>query len=76
MSTHAPAGAPILYDSRRGLGWVDPKGWQVYFGSTGSEMEARLKVYEALVQQVSQEGVNPAVISVEFLHAPYYRLDR
>ena len=32
-------------------------------------------VYEALWEQLKGEGLQPSFISVEHVHAPYYRLE-
>ena len=66
----------LVYDSVHGLGWNDPKGWEVYFGSEDQDMEMKLTVYQALVDRLENEGIQPAMISVEYVHAPYYRMER
>ncbi|MFQ5616748.1 MAG: cell division protein FtsQ/DivIB [Anaerolineales bacterium] len=76
VSELAPEETILLYDPKRGLGWKDPQGWQVYFGPDGVDMEQKLKVYRALVTRLLEEDIYPALISVEYLHAPYYRLDQ
>ena len=72
----APAGVPIIYHSSHGLGWRDPQGWAVYFGTTGIEMGQRLQVYQALVVEFNEQQIAPALISIEHLHAPFYRMDQ
>lgn len=72
----APAGVTLLYDAEHGLGWHDPQGWRVYFGSDGSDMGQRLQVYQAMVAKLNAEQITPALVSVEHLHAPFYRLDQ
>jgi hypothetical protein len=62
----------LYYDPLRGLSYQDGRGWRGYFG-VGAEMEKKLSVYEALVEQLMQRGEYPAKISVEDLNAPYYR---
>ncbi len=75
LSTIAPQGTPIVYDKERGLGWKDERGWQAYFGMDLSDMDQKLKVYQALVDRLEQDGNTPSLISVEQVHAPYYRLE-
>jgi cell division septal protein FtsQ len=70
-----PSGAPVAYHPRYGLGWNDPQGWKVYFGQEVIDMEEKLNAYQAIVAQVVEKGVHPTLISVEFLHAPFYRLE-
>lgn len=72
----APAGVTLLYDTEHGLGWSDPQGWQVYFGPDGTEMGQRLQVYQAMVAELNSQQIAPVLISVEHLHAPFYRMDQ
>jgi hypothetical protein len=71
-----PENSPITFDSEHGIGWFDSRGWQVYFGSDGEDMELKWKVYWKTFKRLKQAGIMPALISVEHLHAPYYRLER
>lgn len=75
LGAQAPAGVPLVYDPQRGFGWQDERGWQAYFGQV-KDMEMKLKVYNALVNKLEQKGERPALISVEYVHTPYYRLSR
>jgi cell division protein FtsQ len=72
----APESVPLLYDAAHGLGWLDPNGWRVYFGPDGSDMGQRLQVYQAIVSKLNENQMTPALISVEYLHAPFYRMDQ
>ena len=71
-----PAEIQLVYDSSYGLGWEDPLGWEVYFGLQTSEMQQRLVVYQGVVDYLIDHGLQPELVSVEFLHAPYYRMER
>lgn len=62
----------LYYDPVHGLSYQDGRGWRGYFG-VGADMEKKLTVYEALVEQLMQRGEYPARISVADLDAPYYR---
>lgn len=75
MSAQAPKDTPIMYDPLRGLGWKDAQGWEVYFGNTGN-MDMKLRVYKTLANKLADEGITPALISVEHVHLPYYRMER
>lgn len=75
LSAQAPQGTPLVYDPLRGFGWMDPAGWQVYVGDV-TEMEMKLRLYGAMVKMLQQAGEQPALVSVEFVHNPYYRLNR
>jgi len=75
MAGQAPQGTAMLFDNVHGLGWKDPQGWQVYFGWDMKDMDIKLRVYQAMVNRLKGEGIQPALVSVEYVHAPYYRLE-
>jgi hypothetical protein len=74
LAGHVPPGMSILYDARMGFGWVDPRGWRVYFGATAYDVELKMRVYEEMVASLTQRGIRPALINVTYPTAPYYRL--
>jgi hypothetical protein len=76
LGAKMPADTLLVYDSVHGLGWNDPQGWEVFFGAEDQDMEMKLTVYQALVERLQNEGIQPALISVEYVHAPYYRMER
>lgn len=76
LKKHVPDGTIIIYTAKDGLGWSDPAGWTVYIGQNLDNIEMKLIVYEAIVEKLNEEGITPAVISVENVHAPYYRLEQ
>lgn len=76
LSTHLPEGTVVKYDRQHGFGWQDPAGWQVYFGTDIADVEAKIRLYEDVVEKVKAEGVQPVLISVEYAKAPYYRLEQ
>jgi cell division protein FtsQ len=75
MALKAPQDTSLLYDSEHGLGWMEPFDCQVYFGMDMREIDEKLLVYQALAAKLKQDGIQPRLISMEFLHAPYYRLE-
>ena len=75
MNAQAPEGSMLVYDKLRGLGWKDVQGWEVYFGDV-RDMSAKLNVYRVIVDKLAKENISPALISVEHVHNPYYRLER
>ncbi|HSF80125.1 MAG TPA: FtsQ-type POTRA domain-containing protein [Anaerolineales bacterium] len=75
MSAQAPAGIPLAYDAEHGLGWKDPNGWDVYFGKLNN-MAIKLNIYQTLYEKFEKEGIRPALVSVEYIHSPYFRYDR
>jgi cell division septal protein FtsQ len=74
LANHVPPGQSIIYDARMGFGWNDPRGWKVYFGATGNDVELKMRVYESLVNSLTQRGIHPAMINVTYPTAPYYRM--
>jgi len=74
LAGHVPPGMPILYDASFGFGWEDPRGWRVYFGTSGRDVELKMRVYESMVASLTQRGIQPALINVTYPTAPYYRL--
>lgn len=74
LAAHVPPGVTILYDGTFGFGWNDPRGWRVHFGTKGSDIELKMRVYQSLVDSLAQRGIQPAVVNVTYPTAPYYRL--
>jgi cell division septal protein FtsQ len=74
LAGHVPPGQSILYDERMGFGWVDPRGWRVYFGATAHDVALKMRVYESMVASLTQRGIRPALINVTYPTAPYYRM--
>jgi cell division protein FtsQ len=75
MSAFVPKNTPLIFDSNHGLGWKDTQGWDVYFGDI-RDIDMKLRVYQAMLKTFKQEKINPVLISVEYVHTPYYRLER
>ena len=76
MINYVPEGSTLAYDSEFGLGWQDPQGWLVYFGRDINNIELKLAEYQTVVAALQKDGIIPALISLEFLHAPFYRLEQ
>lgn len=74
MSAVAPQNSSLIYSKDHGLGWKDSQGWEAYFGDV-RDIDMKLKVYQALVKQIKKEKLKPVLISVEYVHNPYYRLE-
>lgn len=75
LRAYLPEGAKLMYQPSRGFGWRDSRGWKVYFGQHLTDISQKLATYDTLVNTLNSQGVKPALISVEYLHAPYYRLE-
>jgi len=70
-----PTDTAMLYDAENGLGWTDPHGWQVYFGTRTEDIDMKLLEYSHIVKAILDRNLQPSLISMEFLHAPFYRLE-
>ncbi len=68
-----PAGSPMVYDPTYGMGWQDPHGWSVYFGQNIQDIPMKVKVYQSIVDTITKQGIQPTLISVEYLDAPFYK---
>jgi hypothetical protein len=76
LAPSIPAGTTMVYDPRYGLGWLDARGWQVSFGIDARDMALKLQVYQSLVTSLTQQGIIPTFISVQYANAPYYRMSQ
>jgi cell division septal protein FtsQ len=76
LAGYVPPGAVILYNESFGFGWDDPRGWRAYFGATASDVELKMRVYEQMVNTLTQRGIRPALINVTYPTAPYYRMNQ
>lgn len=76
LAGYVPPGAVILYNEAFGFGWNDPRGWRAYFGTTASDVELKMRVYEEMVNTLTQRGIRPALINVTYPTAPYYRMSQ
>lgn len=76
LTPHVPAGTPLLYDPVTGFGFADLRGWQVIFGTGADKMEVKIQIYHALVDWLSQRGIQPILINVAYPTAPFYRLEQ
>jgi Na+-transporting methylmalonyl-CoA/oxaloacetate decarboxylase gamma subunit len=75
LSTQMPQGATLVYDSIAGMGWQDPRGWNVFFGTNLEDMPTKNIAYQAIVDRLTALGITPTTISVEYADAPYYRTE-
>lgn len=73
LAPDVPAGMPMIFDPQYGMGWQDPRGWTVYFGQNTKDIPMKKVVYQAIVDTLTLQGVQPSLISVEYLNAPFYK---
>ena len=73
LKTLYPDLEALLYDPVEGLGLQEGRGWRVWFGS-GTDMPAKLNVYNAIVNDLAAHGIQPEIIDVGDINAPYYKI--
>ena len=76
LVSQLPEGTTLVYSAANGLGWLDAGGWDVYIGTDLTNFDQKLALYQSSIEQLNGQGITPAIISVEYLDAPYYRLER
>ena len=74
--SHAPEEAELVYDTQHGLGWLDSRGWDVFLGSDISDLDPKFLIYQAVLEKLQSDGLQPALINVEYIHSPYYRMEQ
>jgi cell division septal protein FtsQ len=75
LSALMPTGAKLVYDPVAGMGWRDPNGWRVYFGNDLSNIQSKQMEYQTIIENLQKMGINPLMVSVEYLDAPYFRTE-
>lgn len=73
LAGDVPAGMPMMFDPVYGMGWQDPRGWSVYFGQDAKDISLKTEIYQAIVDTLTLQGIQPTLISVEYLNAPFYK---
>jgi hypothetical protein len=74
LAPNVPADSTMVFDSKDGLGWMDSRGWKVFFGATAHDMPLKVRVYQSLVDSLVSRGKSPMFISVVYPDAPFYRM--
>ena len=75
LAERMPHLGDLTYSRTHGLGFEDPRGWYVVVGQ-GGDLEAKLRLYEALAAVLEEREERVELISVEDLSSPYYKLTR
>jgi cell division septal protein FtsQ len=73
---YVPEESFLQYDPQFGLSWQDPGGWMVYFGRDTEQIDIKLAEYNTILAALREKDLTPALISVEYLYAPFYRLEQ
>jgi hypothetical protein len=76
LSQMLPQETKLAYSKEHGLGWKSPEGWQIFIGTDLQQFKDKYSMYQQLTKYMSKEGVNPVLVNVEHLNAPYYRLEQ
>ncbi len=71
LSAQLPEDAELTYDPDHGLGFEDRRGWTANFGVSG-DMVMKLRLYQAIAQELEDRNVAASVVSVENPSAPFY----
>lgn len=75
LNAWMPNEKSLLFQKQRGIGWKEARGWEVFVGQKLEGINDKMVMYETIVRELEKEGISPTLLSVEFLHAPYYRTD-
>ncbi len=75
LSAQLPKNTNLVYSVKEGLGWHDSRGWDVYFGKTLDDLEMKISMYHAIINQLAQKDITPSYVNLEFINAPYYRVE-
>jgi hypothetical protein len=75
LTERLPYATDLSYSMDGGLGFYDPRGWRVSFGS-GDDMDIKIVLYEALARRLVDSGAAIEHVSVEDPSSPYYKLTR
>ena len=76
LSGYLPAGTHLVYDGDHGFGWQDPATeGMVYFGKQLDQVAIRYAIYQEIAKIFENKDRKPVLVSVEYLDAPYYRLE-
>ena len=73
LNERLPESYTLKFEKDKGLAWQDPNGWTVYFGNRSADMDQKLNEYDAIVKAILDKNLQPTMVSMQFLHAPYYR---
>lgn len=76
LSQKLPPETTLVFDQANGLGWSDPQGCKIFIGRDLNQFEAKYTMYQEIATVLNDQGLQPALISVEQLNAPFYRLEQ
>jgi hypothetical protein len=73
LNAWMPKEKTLLHQAERGMGWQDARGWEVFVGQKLENINDKMVMYQMIVRELERQEINPTLVSVEFLNAPYYR---
>lgn len=76
LNSLLPEGSILIYNNRRGLGWIDSNDINIYVGLKLVDLKLKITEYQVIVDQLIAQGVKPGTISVENLDVPFYRMEK
>ncbi len=77
LQARMPEIETISYNPSDGFGWHDNReNCNVYFGHRLNNLDQKLLLYETIKTYLSENGLNPGLISVAYIKAPFYRLEQ
>ncbi len=71
MRTLFPQIGVLRFNPEKGLGYVDQKGWDAWFG-IGTDMPEKILIYNAIVADLQARGIQPSEVNVDNPDAPFY----
>ncbi len=75
LNSLLPDGTTLVFNDRRGLGWIDGQGINVFVGLKYVDMRIKMTEYEEIIKQLAKQGIQPRMINVENLDVPFYRME-
>jgi hypothetical protein len=75
LSTQLPEAQVLHIDRQHGFWMEDGTGCSAYFGF-GGDMVKKARLYHFIRQYLEQQRIEPAIVSVEDVSAPYYTVQR
>ncbi|MDX2163298.1 MAG: FtsQ-type POTRA domain-containing protein [bacterium] len=66
-----PERRELRFTTVLGLGFVDPGGWEAWFG-TGTDMPEKVLIYNAIIANLQGRSIQPGVVNLTNPDAPFY----
>lgn len=68
-----PQNKTLYYTYENGYGWDTDQGWRLFYGKTDTDIEEKQRMAESITKYLLENDIQPAILSLEFKDAPYYR---